>query len=758
MEVVLGIAVIYVLYLIIKQEKNKSKNNRASRYSQPRQTGNNVYARKQASSSNQQTSFTRSSNQEDSDGLVTFTISFGREEEKSNNNKKAEWIKPKTHINIKGKTITGGYFYLGGKLPSLDGYSVDASLIDDKLFIRSEPMSYEDGTLGYWPKFCSISAGCRGAFIDWLASTRDQEVPLGYVFIYFYGIERRILIDSQNGEVDDNEFKALFSEIKRLQTCYGDSNSFNNYSTRLLEAMCILRPTVVSLDTEEFSNRYDALLFRYLLAKTVKAANPIPPKLALLWLQNTEHYRLRTPARRCEKEFTELFEIKYREKFSEGLVVKPNKTQLRLEYYAASSSLREVKLSNEDLPDPSGLKGAINKLIPIAELCTTELEPLSRYLAKEDASREDITALLSLPDELSNAVNSPFIASFKRWTETVLNENDGITTVNEFWKQLNIAVPKKINKKEAELMSTVCAKAEVGLAPDVNFHHAKPVVNGKIILFHTGHEKDFSPTKAFNEAAIVLRLGAMVAAADNHVHENELNALTSVVDNDSKLSLTEKRSLNAYLKWRLNSPADFNGLKAKIEKLSLKDKNLISHILISVALADGQIDSTEIKEIEKLYSKLGLDRSQVTSDIHQHSSSSAKAPKPQNQTESTSFSLNEELINLHESETQEVQGLLSSIFADDVEELDESLSTTQSEAKVSSDTLDDSHRSLLDTLITEEVWPRQAVEDLCQSLGLMIDGAIESINDWSYEKFDAPLLDDDGDIFIDQELVAEIQN
>lgn len=65
-------------------------------------------------------------------------------------------------------------------------------------------MLYQDETLGYWPSFNRLSESSRGAYLTWLASERENpNVPLGYVFIYFYGLERRILVDSKEGGVTD---------------------------------------------------------------------------------------------------------------------------------------------------------------------------------------------------------------------------------------------------------------------------------------------------------------------------------------------------------------------------------------------------------------------------------------------------------------------------------------------------------------------------------------------------------------------------
>jgi pyridoxal/pyridoxine/pyridoxamine kinase len=46
---------------------------------------------------------------------------------------------------------------------------------------------------------------------------------------------------------------------------------------------------------------------------------------------------------------------------------------------------------------------------------------------------------------------------------------------------------------------------------------------------------------------------------------------------------------------------------------------------------------------------------------------------------------------------------------------------------------------------------------MCSELKLMVDGAIETINDWSFDLVDAPVIDDDGEIYIDEEIVEEIR-
>ncbi|AFL68330.1 TerB N-terminal domain-containing protein [Sulfurospirillum barnesii] len=700
------------------------------------------------------------SSHDDDEELATFNISYGYNEVKSKNKTPGKWIKSGESIVIKGQTITSGNFYFGGTLSSLDGYGTEASLVDDSLNIENKPSSFEDESLGYWPKFISLTPNGRGAYLSWLSGNRnDPETPFGYVFIYFYGLERRITIDSIKQAVDDTEFKSLFDEILRLKSIYGGSRSFSNYSTRLLEIMCILRPHVVSHPELEKAPQRDSLLFKHRLATTVNAGKPVPAELALAWIRFYPDYNLKKPAQRCDYEFSQMFTRLYNKKYGDGIVVKPNKTRLIIEYYPASSSLRSLSLPQQDLPDPSNLKAPVNKLITIADECTAALDAYSRYLAKPDTSQTDIEAILLLPDELSDLGATLGLGKFIKWADEAISIKKGLVDFEEFWTYTKLPLPANINKKESELIQNLLQKVGYGVAPDIRYHHAKVSADGKLVLFHGGHGKYFEPSKAFSEMGMVLRLGAMVATIDSHVNQAELNLLTQLIDHDTNLSPTEKQSLHAYLVWRLNTSSNITGLKARLDTLGKTEKAAVSRILVGVAMADGKIDQEEIKQLEKLYTLLGLDKALVTGDIHEISSNKAgsrpSSPRSESITPaSTVFKLDESILAIHESETKDVQSMLGAIFVED-EPVDESKVTTNIDEEFG---IDKQHSALFESLIRKNRWAREEVEALCRDSGLMVSGALETINDWSFDKVDAAVLEEDGDtIYVDQEIVKEIE-
>ncbi|QGY33222.1 TerB N-terminal domain-containing protein [Pantoea cypripedii] len=699
-------------------------------------------------------------------GVASFSIDIKAPSQRhQSNTAPARWVLPGESISIAGIEIVRGNVYFGGRLKpggfDDNGFYDDgseSSLLNDHLSIVPSAYQFTDETLGYWPSFARLSAQGRGAYLSWLASERnDVTCPIGYVFIYFYGIERRVLVDAQGEMVADTEFKALFDEVNRLRSIFYDNRSFRHYSSQLLEAMTLMRGELNLLqENEEVSATGDSPLFRFHLAKTVAQGHPLPAALALSWVRNYPEYSMRTPARRCADEFASLFSKRYADKFGEGLTVKPNKTRLKLEIRPANATLFGTHVATPDLPDPFVLKGPIQKLAALADTCTDELDAYSRYLGRKNASRSDVAAIMLLPAEIINESTEQVFTRFRNWANHQIQTCQGLVSVSEFWTYMGMPIPAKINKKEAELMQDFARRTGYGMVPDLRYHHVKPEADGKVVLFAEGYGNAFNPGPEYISVSLALRLGAMVANTDNNIDISERDTLEKVIDTNPALTETEMRSLHAYLTWRLSTPSSMMGMKARIEQLGDTDKAAISQVIINVACADGKIAPAEIKQLEKIYSSLGLDSTTVASDIHKRTTSDSiqKTQPSKTVKESPVFTLDAGILARHESDTRDVRQLLSTIFIDDEPEEIPAASQIQSNSKTA---LDTAHFQLYQRLLEKDQWARDDVGELCKQLNLMLSGAIEVINDWSFEMVDAPVIEDSDDIWVDHEIAKEIE-
>ncbi|MEJ1337379.1 MAG: TerB N-terminal domain-containing protein [Candidatus Sedimenticola sp. (ex Thyasira tokunagai)] len=688
------------------------------------------------------------------------------------------WYGPEERVTVGDYIISDGMVYVGSRFPrSVDGYSMSSCLIDPTKRTRASSPDLPRDEMGYWPHYSEITPDARGGYLKWLSTGRtDINANIGLVFLFFYGIERRLFGGLDDDKPGADEQKKLTDEVQRLLTIYGENASFSRYAHQLLNTAWLVYERSESLPNNlDTSQSHNEMIIKYLVAEHCGKGRPIPVDLAIAWLHQHPERRLRTPARRCPKEFAQLFRQLYATRHGDGMIVKPNKRKLELVYTFAGSSYGGANLtfSSEDLPDPFLLTGPFRKLQAIADEATDQLDAYSRYIGKKDNDPASMDSKALLPRLLMR--QDPHLIEVQQQLDGFMGNksNHGLLSVKELYRMLGQTAPAKITKKEAITLAELIEKLGYGVAPDMRYHKPRIDPQGGIVIFQKGHGVDFHPSAEFDMMGAILRLGALIAQIDEVKFEEEV-LLQSVVQDDRELTGIEKDSLAALLHWMLCSPQSTAGIKQKLAVLSEDERETISHILIAVAHADGHIDPSEIKQLEKLYTTLGLDKSQVTGDLHAYAAHNApsgeaglvtvatKIPElphtiPKSQPKRRGFQINEELLKLREQETHQVKDVLAEIFTEEEEEpvVD---TVTNSDVKTVSPLaqLDEAHRSLFETLITKETWERDALHALCEPMKLFVDGAMETINEWAYDQVNAPVIEDGEPVFIDIELAKEI--
>ena len=741
MEIIIGLIIIYVIYRIVTKSSSSSRTSR----------NNEVTFRVEVS------------------GPGDYSGSSHRSDRPTG--PPAKWYPLNEGVSVKGHDIPGGLIYIGTNLPDYTDYENDACLINPKLAIKSaEPWEAGD-EMGYWPKYGRIPAKCRGAYLKWLAGGRTEpEAYIGYVFLFFYGLERRLFVDGVEGEVSHSERSDIINEVRRLLKIYGSKRSFRGYAGNLLAMEWALFQNDKAVPKYiNFDDRYCIEPFQLVLAKCVAAGKPIPADLALNWFRVNPNVNLRTPARRCAKEFRGLFTRRYTQKYGAGIIVNPNKTRLKIRYRAASPSVRnEMKLRIPDLPNPFILKGPINNIGAIVDECTQELEPYSRYLGRKGSDPKSLTALSLVPKELINQTSGA--KTINERLSNICKNGVGSLPLKTLYKTIGQQPPIKLLKKDNESLALFIENMGFGIAPDVRYHNMNPSLDGNIAIFSKGHGVDFCPSKEFRTVGTILRLGAMVSQIDKDIAPAEEAILQSLVKDNRELTNIEKESLLAFLHWCLRNKQNAAGLKARLSEVSDIEKSAISHILVSVAHADGEIKPEEIKQLEKLYTTLGLDKQQVTGDIHalaaqngpvtvglKDPDTSFDIPQPAIPVGTArGFVLNEELIRIRKEETKQVKSVLEDIFVEQEEDEPEAVPAGATVSDNPMALLDEAHQKLFSHLISKESWERAALQETCKNLGIMIDGAMEVLNEWAFENVNAPLIDDGELIYVDVSLAREI--
>ena len=193
------------------------------------------------------------------------------------------WVGAGETAEVAGYRITGGMVYVGKDLPSLrssGSYEAEPALIQPHLSVDRAAPERSGERIPYWPSYQQLSSRERAGYLEWLAAgRRSPDAPIAFVFLFFYGLERRILVDGQASDSSREEIPSLLREIEELLTVYGSNGSFRGYASALLEAGGLLnRSTPLDELVPRFEHRgWDIpLTTKMALGAFAEDGNPIP--------------------------------------------------------------------------------------------------------------------------------------------------------------------------------------------------------------------------------------------------------------------------------------------------------------------------------------------------------------------------------------------------------------------------------------------------------------------------------------------------
>ncbi|QCN97435.1 plasma membrane H+-transporting two-sector ATPase (plasmid) [Azospirillum argentinense] len=652
------------------------------------------------------------------------------------------WRPPSERVTIAGFVIPDGMIYVGTRLPRLDGAGAENCLIDPSLPVRAAHAA----PTTYFPAYARIDPAQRHAYLRWLAEgRRAPDIDMGYVFLFFYGLERRLI-----GDRSASEAPTLIAEVERLRSIYGRNASFARYSADLLAMARLLYGNHTDepplLDGRLWEMPLDVKVG---LGHMVAEGKPVPGSWVLAWLHCDTELPWRTPATRAAEEFKALFLNRFAAQFPNGLPVKPPKRKLRPAYRACSGTFTAtatIEVGGAELPDVSALTAPLTKVRPIAEVCMADLDAYSRFLGKAPERRDSLEAFALLPAELRNDP-PPAVRGIATWLDGAVSAPATNLPFADVARRLLGQAPEKPAKRDMQLLAMALGALGYGLEPDPAFGGRTPRPGEPVAVFRRNAEEPGPLTDVYRAALLRLTLTVLVAHADGTIADEERALLAAHIADDASLTDADRRRLAAHLHWLAACPPELASLKARAAMLPIETRADVGQLAIAVATADGHIDPDEVKLLQKLYKALDLDPDAVFSHLHALGAGdrpAGPAAAPSAPAAST-VQLDPERIRRIQADTARVSGVLGAIFVDEVT-ASEPLPAPEPEPEETDDDrfagLDPQHRELLHELLAAESWARCDYEVLARSLDLMPDGAIETINEWSFDRFGDAVLED----------------
>lgn len=543
----------------------------------------------------------------------------------------ATWVTAGGSVVVAGHTIAGGMVWIGATM-SHDGggYSqTDPALINPHLPVDMRRPDWEGTTIGYWPSYADINNRQRAAYLSWLAhGRRSPGIPISYVFLFFYGLERRVLdaIDMHEAQTGAGlaELGTMRAELDQLRHAYAreatadyPANSFDRYVSSLIDVIdaviAAAAPGLPAIPAHGPDTWQMPLAFKVALGRMARDGVAVPADWALAWSSLHARIYSRTPQRRCPKEFEKLFTLRYTARFGDGLRLKSVKQNLHLDYHGASSVSRFRPLEIGDLPDVSDQERPVQALSTLAEETSNDLDAFSRWLGRHPEDRTSLAALATLPRELLNLDQSPALRALIEWADAAVAGRD--SAVIDSRPLLALWGAAKCGKADAVALANLLQKLGYGVEPDARCE-GPTLGPGPMVVFHAESTTPNTAGPSYGAATLVAHLGVTVAAADGHIDQSELDQITNQLRSALSLTDGEHQRLAAHIAWLSATGVKLTGLKKRLEPLTLSERETLADFVASVAAADGVITATESRAVDKIHTLLGLDPADAARRLH----------------------------------------------------------------------------------------------------------------------------------------------
>lgn len=689
--------------------------------------------------------------------------------------------KPQPYFAGKGTQIEVGGYIL--KDPLI--YVVDSKTYEDAdaslLCLRREiapPLKEYGKTLPYWPRLSDTTPAQAGTYLNWLAKGRnDPEIELGYVFIYFYGLEKRALVEQ--GDVIDIGY-----EVLRLLRIHGSSRSFQQYAIGFfvhLILLGILKPSDKILDVlikfqkGYLSETFTAMLLDY-LAKTNR---PLSTRWAYYLSKQDQRTKRSIVLDRASNEFRKLFAIRYDNLPKNKLIPKFGKRTLRIEYHAASPTLLKgsefgsiVRVA--ECQEVIGWKRQFSVVTKLFNDCIDELKTYSRKTATY--AKDTAIAYESLPPELKDEVEHP---KQREW-ESLLEEFAGdsktcLIPIEKVALLRGISYRPRLTLGQAKSIAQFVESFGSSIEPEPRYMHKTFQWNDYIAILRLPDEPYLPQGQNYSLVSLIMPLAIEVSLASGALEDGERKVINEFFQERFMLTRNDSLRLEALLDTTLKNSVSLTGIKNNISALFKENqRKSIGKFLVMIAGAVDGVCLDEIKALEKTFKSLVLDKNLVKEFISElgYEIKGKESPRlvVKGKREAKGEAIPPKVVLLDINKIRKIRE--DSIIASKLllQAMNQSPSNNSNTKIPSSDNVavETETNILSSVLISEHVkpffievigrnkWMPEELNGLAQKHNLTVSAALEEINTWSDECLGDFLIEEGTPAIINIELLKQI--
>lgn len=674
----------------------------------------------------------------------------------------AEWISPGKSVTVASVTISGGMFYLGGFLGKQGRLNENENCLVNPALTVGRGRDPAGVSMGYWPSYGGMSPDARRSYLEWLAGSRSNPSDyIGYVFLYFYGLERRLLLD-----VAASDATEVLAEVRRLLDVYGHNGSFNRYATELLTAAELRsgEPSAQFLARVEPNGYEIPAAVKIALGIRVRDERPIEADLMLRFALTHPETSVRTPAKRVPSLLRELYLLEFAKLYPAGYRPRAGRTKkLKKQYQACSGSFNiEIKVLGGDIPDITDREEPIRIARRVFNDCMEQLDDYSRALGRLPGLQPNLLAISKLPEALRTTAAASLpgdpLADLQR-----LADQSSETRIDRLAEQIGIEMGASPGKAKLRDLSQALSCFGIGATFDPAFAVKSSAGDDTAILFPISAPLPTVATDTYRTQQLSTMLGMVVGHADGDFHELERKTLLDRIATSTDLSEDEKRRLEAEIRLNEKDPARLDDWLKRLKDVPERARDAIAAELVSLASADGDLHTDEIRKLEAIFKRMGIDQKSLYERLHAGSSATHTAgpalppSAPSSKTASSPSPTRIDLSRLQSirSETRVTSNVLADIFVDEEEEAIALVPETPAEATQSElfDGLEQRYGAFLSEILQRASWSRDDFEHLARDASLMPGAAKEAINNWALDRFDELMIEGDDELDINSHLL-----
>lgn len=619
---------------------------------------------------------------------IGISISFGGDEAPASRGRtrapKLTWYAPGEPLIHADLVIDSGMIFTADRSLPWPG---EPSAIITSLSVARVP-AHPLADFGYYPSYDRISADQRRCYLEWLAAGRKDVDPaqrsLGYVFVFFYGLERRIILDADRDP-------ALLEEMIRLLEHYGaahKSRSLRSYFLQLLhfagwqlgpDAYRSLWPRLLEFDTD----RPDEQGLRFVLANLQQRREPLDWTVAYRMALASLESRRSTVVARAQEKFFALFEQRFRDQFSDGLLLESAKQDALVQYRPASGALTQMSYDRQRnepfelrIQNAVGLHRQFKPFPMIWNSCVDDLSGYSRALgSKKQGQSAALAAWQSLPHELRRVEDHPLKPAFDELIDHASREGDYIFLPTAVIAALaGIPERTKLTTAHSRELAEMAEGLGWAVAPDARITGLPLSWNQELALYRAS----VTANEAEDLSGVVrlLYLAVTVAAADGVIEPQEIDGFYQLVSEhiSHESNWLPVRATEASL--RRDPNVALRSLPTMSKLIPADSRQFVLRVMAHIAAADKEVSLDELKVLRRIARAFELEPDSVDKLLREDEAfrevtvvAGERGGKrgeaiPRRPSEKPTFALNEERIKALTQETSEVISLLSVVMAE----------------------------------------------------------------------------------------------